>query len=109
MENSPIRNLEEAATEALQSLNESCKECRSRCADRIREAPLASVGFALGIGFLFRWIPVAAVLGMVLKLFTASIRPLLVLFGLAKLIDLLKSPPTPKRPKNSGSPKNAKS
>ena len=95
MEKSPIQNLEDAAAEALQSLNESCKECRTQCAERIRNAPLESVGIALGVGFLFRWIPVGALLTGVLRLLIFSIKPLMLLFGLAKLVELLKSKPQP--------------
>jgi hypothetical protein len=60
-----------------------------RCEEAIRAAPLRAVGIAFLVGLLFRVLPVAAILGALLRLAVSLVRPALLVLGVAKSAELL--------------------
>jgi hypothetical protein len=58
--------------------------------ESVRRAPAASVFAAFLTGFLLRILPVCALVRALIRVATALIRPALLVFGIAKAIELLR-------------------
>lgn len=88
--NSENSSLESSIKQSLQSLNESLTQCLGDFEDRVRSAPLAAVSLGLSVGYLLRFFPLTFILGIVLRLFLFSLKPLILLFGAMKLFELVR-------------------
>ena len=88
--NSENSSLESSIKQSLQSLNESFTQCLADFEDRVRSAPLAAVSLGVSVGYLLRFFPLTFILGIVLRLFLFSLKPLILLFGAMKLFELVR-------------------
>lgn len=61
------------------------------CGEKIRRAPVQSVLIAGGVGYLLRFIPIFAILTVLLRIVLALLKPALVIFGLAQITKCLQS------------------
>jgi hypothetical protein len=58
--------------------------------ESIRRSPIALVAAAFLTGILFRILPVAAIASLLIRLAAALIRPVLLVFGIAKAVELIR-------------------
>ena len=75
--------LESSIKKACQSISESCGQGIRDLEDKVRATPLVAVSGMLA-GYLF---PITLILGFVARLLLFSIKPLLLIFGAAKLYE----------------------
>lgn len=59
--------------------------------NEVHETPLRSAGLALGAGFLLSRLPVIAAVGLIVRVALSLIRPALLVLGVAKAYDLIRS------------------
>ena len=75
----------------MESLKKSSTAYLHQGEDTIRQSPVASVLGAAAVGYLFRFVPVCALLGGLVRLLIVSVKPLILICGAVKLYDLLRS------------------
>ena len=76
--------LESSIKKACQSISESCGQGIRDLEDKVRATPLVAVSLGMLAGYLF---PITLILGFVARLLLFSIKPLLLIFGAAKLYE----------------------
>jgi Protein of unknown function (DUF2934) len=81
------RSLESSIKKACQSISESCGQGIRDFEDKVRATPLVAVSLGMLAGYLF---PITLILGFVARLLLFSIKPLLLIFGAAKLYELIQ-------------------
>lgn len=91
----------------MKSLNKSSTECLRQCEDTIRQSPVASVLGAAAVGYLFRFVPFGVILGALVRLLTASVKPVILICGAIKLYDVLRAKTPLLPPGKSGSAKRS--
>jgi hypothetical protein len=79
--------LESSIKKACQSISESCGQGIRDFEDKVRATPLVAVSVGMLAGYLF---PITLILGFVARLLLFSIKPLLLIFGAAKLYELIQ-------------------
>ena len=79
--------LESSIKKACQSISESCGQGIGDLEDKVRATPLVAVSLGMLAGYLF---PITLILGFVARLLLFSIKPLLLIFGAAKLYELIQ-------------------
>ena len=79
--------LESSIKKACQSISESCGQGIRDLEDKVRATPLVAVSLGMLAGYLF---PITLILGFVARLLLFSIKPLLLIFGAAKLYELIQ-------------------
>ena len=79
--------LESSIKKACQSISESCGQGIRDFEDKVRATPLVAVSLGMLAGYLF---PITLILGFVARLLLFSIKPLLLIFGAAKLYELIQ-------------------
>ncbi|QTN32887.1 hypothetical protein HZ994_11305 [Akkermansiaceae bacterium] len=83
-------SVEEMVSVSLCNVKQRLRNRRTKCEDRIRESPAASVLGAVGVGYLLHRMPVRAILVTQVRILSALAPPALFLFGAAKLISFLQ-------------------
>jgi hypothetical protein len=63
-----------------------CEFTRS-CEDSVRRAPLAALGISTVVGLVVSKLPLVAITGALLRLAFALLRPVLLVFGILKLVE----------------------
>jgi hypothetical protein len=81
------RSLESSIKKACQSISESCGQGIRDFEDKVRATPLVAVSLGMLAGYLF---PITLILGFVARLLLFSIKPVLLIFGAAKLYELIQ-------------------
>ena len=79
--------LESSIKKACQSISESCGQGIRDLEDKVRATPLVAVSLGMLAGYLF---PITLIFGFVARLLLFSIKPLLLIFGAAKLYELIQ-------------------
>jgi hypothetical protein len=88
--NSENSSLETSIKQTFQSLSESFTQCLSDFEERVRSAPLAAVSLGVSVGYLLRFFPLTFILGILVRLFLFALKPLILVFGAVKLIELIR-------------------
>lgn len=89
--NFPSPNLESSASEVLDSIGKSSKECLQNCGEKIRNAPFAAVAGAAAVGYLFRFVPIGLLLSGLIRLLLILAKPVIISFGVVKLYEFFRS------------------
>jgi len=84
----PSSNPESLAAETLETVQQTCSDCCEELSGRIRQAPLASVLAAAGIGYVLCLLPLASIAGALGRLLLALAKPGLVILGILSLAKL---------------------
>lgn len=83
-------SVEEMVSVSLCNVKQRLRNRRTKCEDRIRRSPTASVLGAVGVGYLLHRLPVRAILVTQVRILSALAPPALFLFGAAKLFSFLQ-------------------
>jgi len=83
-------SVEEMVSVSLCNVKQRLRNRRSKCEDRIRRSPAASVLGAVGVGYLLHRMPVRAILVTQVRILSALAPPALFLYGAAKLFTFLQ-------------------
>ncbi len=106
-----IKKFEDTANQAVEALKATYEQGRVTAEEKIREYPIAAVAGAAAVGFIFRFGVVRGLLGLTLRLAGLSVKPLLIVAALMKVVDLMKevNPPAAPSTTTSGRRKAVKS
>jgi hypothetical protein len=88
--NSEYSSFESSVKETFQNLSESYTQCLQDFEERVRSAPLAAVALGVSVGYLLRFFPLTFVLGLLVRLFLFSLKPLILIFGALKVFELIR-------------------
>lgn len=72
-------------------LSDCLDEFGTDCGEKIRRAPVQAVLIAGGVGYLLRFIPIFAILTVLLRIVLTLLKPALVIFGLAQIAKCMQS------------------
>jgi hypothetical protein len=89
--NSENYSLDSSLKKGCESLNETLTQCLRDFEEKVRATPLAAVSLAAGVGYLLRFFPIFWILGIVIRLFLLCLKPLIILFGAAKLYEFIRN------------------
>jgi hypothetical protein len=87
----PNQSVNETLDKARESLGRGCCDCCKNLEEKIREAPLASALITVAIGYLLSVFPLGALFRAVLKVSLALVKPGLLIFGVIKLVEYLRT------------------
>ena len=88
--NSENYSLQSSLEKGCQSLNESFTQCVRDLEEKVRSTPLLAVSLAAGLGYVLRFFPIALIIGIVVRLFFFSLKPLILIFGALKLYEFVQ-------------------
>ncbi len=83
-------SMEEELTVLVRKAREGLVRRHQRCEARIRESPTTAMLGAIAVGYILHLLPLRAILVTKVRVISALTRPALLLFGAAKLYELLK-------------------
>ncbi|MDX2081814.1 MAG: hypothetical protein SFU53_13605 [Terrimicrobiaceae bacterium] len=82
--------IESSASEMIDKLSQSARDCYSSCEEHVRTQPMPAVLGAVAIGYVLRFIPIFAIFGILLKLVLFLVKPAILIFGAAKLREMMQ-------------------
>jgi hypothetical protein len=82
--------MEEGVNVLLHNARQGIRHRYQECENRIRKSPTTAVLGAVAVGFLLHRLPVRAILVTQVRVLSALTQPALILFGAAKLYELLQ-------------------
>ncbi len=85
------RSLEDNAREVFRRAQRNLSEQLHHCEDSVRQSPANSVVVAGLVGYFLHVLPIGALLGGIVRLLAALVRPTIFLYVAAKLIDGMRS------------------
>jgi hypothetical protein len=88
--NSENSSLESSVKQTFQDFSGSVTQCLEDFEDKVRSSPLAAVALGVSVGYLLRFFPLGFILGILVRLFLFSLKPLILIFGAVKLFELVK-------------------
>lgn len=87
-----MNTIESSATEFIDKLGHQARECYCNCEEHVRAQPMPALLGAIAVGYVLRLVPVVAILGIVLKLALFLVKPAILVFGAAKLREMMQKP-----------------
>ena len=88
--NSENYSLQSSLEKGCQSLNESFTQYVRDLEEKVRSTPLLAVSLAAGLGYVLRFFPIALIIGILIRLFFFSLKPLILIFGALKLYEFVQ-------------------
>lgn len=82
-------SIEHRADDMAGKVGRAFRNCRQRCEDRVRKAPLSALAVAAGTGYFFKSGILAILAGAVFRVVLALLRPALVIFAGVKLYEFM--------------------
>jgi hypothetical protein len=83
-------NLESGLSTALQNAQDAARRQFDTYQENVRQAPGPSLLYAALFGYIFRLLPIGALLGALLSLILTLAKPAILVFGAMKLFETLK-------------------
>lgn len=90
-------SVEQSVCLVLNKARQRLRQRYHRCEDRIRKSPATAVLGATAVGYLLHRLPVRAILLTQVRVLSALTPPALLLFGAAKLYEVLQRQPLTKQ------------
>ena len=83
-------SIENTISDGWEKVCDSTSQHISDCEAYIRQEPLKAVGYAIGVGYVLRMLPVGGIISLLAKVILMAIKPAVLLYGAGKAYELIQ-------------------
>lgn len=94
-----------ALGDACRAVGDACAEKSRCCEDAVRRSPLLALAGAAIAGYIFQILPLSRIVGALVKLVVTLLKPALLIYGAAKVVEYLRES-CPSAAKSDGGPES---